>query len=84
MENINYLWVKLCRVMHNTSAVQMNVRNFDNLINYAPRHEDIWDSKTLPFLALALDGGKWSTSYPAASMPGKEPLAPIIQGPEII
>jgi hypothetical protein len=61
----------------------MNVTEFDNLINYALRYENTWESKTPPFLALALDGAKWSTSKPAASMPGKEPLVPIRQGSEI-
>lgn len=55
----------------------MNVKDFDNLINYAPHLEDIWETKTPPFLALALDRGKRSTSYPAALIPGKEPLLPI-------
>jgi hypothetical protein len=36
------------------------------LINYEPRHDDLWVSGGIasPFLISALDGGQWSVSRP--------------------
>jgi hypothetical protein len=46
---------------------------FVPVLNYAPRHEDVWGSGDIapPFLTLALDGGEWSASCPSRFTPGE-------------
>jgi hypothetical protein len=43
------------------------------LINYTPRHEDVWGSGGIapPFLTSELDGGEWPASCPSRFTPGE-------------
>jgi hypothetical protein len=60
------------------------------LINYAPRHKDIWGSggKAPTLLTLALNGGEYSASCPGCFTPGEESLVPTGQeagwAPELV
>jgi hypothetical protein len=49
-------------------------------VNFAPRHEDVWGSRSItpPFLTSAFHSGEWSAHAPAALSPGKQPLVPIV------
>jgi hypothetical protein len=46
------------------------------LVNYSPRHEDIWGSGYIfpPFLTAALDEGDWLATRPSRFTPEEIPL----------
>jgi hypothetical protein len=50
---------------------RMEVKLSPWLINYAPRHEDVWGSGVIAtsFVTSTLDGGEWSASRPGRFIP---------------